>query len=280
MRARPSSQPAQGADDRRARANPSTSGARDAGRHEALSGRARQRPHRPRRPAGRDPRAARRERRRQVDPHEHPLRPGRARTRARSSWTASPSRSTARPTPSIAASAWSTSTSCWSRSSASRRTSSSATSRWPIPIFLDRKSAHARIRELGDKFGFEVDPDAKVGIPLGRLAATRRDPQGALSQREHPGPRRADCRAHAAGDARDLRRPPPAHEGARHVGDLHQPQAVRGAGDRRPDHRHPARQGRRCAHPVRDERGGPCRADGGPRRPAHRRSWREPPRPT
>ena len=31
------------------------------------------------------------------------------------------------------------------------------------PIFLDRRAAHARIRELGDKFGFEVDPDAKVG---------------------------------------------------------------------------------------------------------------------
>ncbi|HEX7173517.1 MAG TPA: ABC transporter ATP-binding protein [Candidatus Limnocylindria bacterium] len=31
------------------------------------------------------------------------------------------------------------------------------------PIFLDRKAAHDRIRELGAQFGFEVDPDAKVG---------------------------------------------------------------------------------------------------------------------
>ena len=31
------------------------------------------------------------------------------------------------------------------------------------PVFLDRRTAHARIRELGDRFGFEVDPDAKVG---------------------------------------------------------------------------------------------------------------------
>jgi simple sugar transport system ATP-binding protein len=31
------------------------------------------------------------------------------------------------------------------------------------PVFLDRRDAHARIRHLGRQFGFEVDPDAKVG---------------------------------------------------------------------------------------------------------------------
>jgi general nucleoside transport system ATP-binding protein len=31
------------------------------------------------------------------------------------------------------------------------------------PVFLDRRAAHDRIRELGNRFGFEVDPDAKVG---------------------------------------------------------------------------------------------------------------------
>ena len=31
------------------------------------------------------------------------------------------------------------------------------------PVFLDRKASHARIRELGARFGFEVDPEAKVG---------------------------------------------------------------------------------------------------------------------
>ena len=31
------------------------------------------------------------------------------------------------------------------------------------PIFLDRRDANDRIRKLGDQFGFEVDPDAKVG---------------------------------------------------------------------------------------------------------------------
>jgi general nucleoside transport system ATP-binding protein len=31
------------------------------------------------------------------------------------------------------------------------------------PIFLDRREAHRRIVELGRRFGFEIDPDAKVG---------------------------------------------------------------------------------------------------------------------
>src|SRR5437868_8843507 len=31
------------------------------------------------------------------------------------------------------------------------------------PIFLDRREAHRRIVELGRRFGFEIDPEAKVG---------------------------------------------------------------------------------------------------------------------
>jgi general nucleoside transport system ATP-binding protein len=31
------------------------------------------------------------------------------------------------------------------------------------PIFLDRKDAHDRIRKLGQQFGFEIDPEARVG---------------------------------------------------------------------------------------------------------------------
>jgi ABC-type uncharacterized transport system ATPase subunit len=31
------------------------------------------------------------------------------------------------------------------------------------PVFLDRRAAHTRIRELGKFFGFEVDPDVQVG---------------------------------------------------------------------------------------------------------------------
>ena len=46
-----------------------------------------------------------------------------------------------------------------------------------------QRGAHARIRELGQRFGFEIDPDAQGRQPLGRLAAARRDPQGALPRR-------------------------------------------------------------------------------------------------
>jgi simple sugar transport system ATP-binding protein len=31
------------------------------------------------------------------------------------------------------------------------------------PVFVDRRAAHSRIRELGRSFGFDLDPDAKVG---------------------------------------------------------------------------------------------------------------------
>ena len=31
------------------------------------------------------------------------------------------------------------------------------------PVFLDRRKSHREIRELGDRFGFEVDPEAMVG---------------------------------------------------------------------------------------------------------------------
>src|SRR3712207_677215 len=34
------------------------------------------------------------------------------------------------------------------------------------PIFLDRREARRRIRELGTQFGFEIDPD----VPVGRLS--------------------------------------------------------------------------------------------------------------
>ncbi len=30
------------------------------------------------------------------------------------------------------------------------------------PVFLDRKEAHGRIVELGNRFGFEIEPEAKV----------------------------------------------------------------------------------------------------------------------
>ena len=115
------------------------------------------------------------------------------------------------------------------------------------PIFLDRKEARRRIIELGKRFGFEIDPGRQGRGAVGRLAAARRDPQGALPRGADPRPRRADGRPHAAGDEGDLRGP----QAARRRGPLdhlHQPQALRGPRDRRPDHGHPAGQGRRRAH--------------------------------
>ena len=228
---------------------------------------------RPGHPARRDPRAARRERRRQDDPDEHPLRagaPGRGQDPARRH-RGPPDRA---------------------RPMRSRRGISMVHQHFMLvpvltvaenivlgeetmtaAVFLDRKEAHRRIVELGRRFGFEVDPEAKVGsLSVGWqqrveiLKALYRDAQDAR-------PRRADRGPHAAGDRGDLRGPPaPGGRGPQHR--LHQPQALRGPRDRGPDHGHPARQGRRPADPVRDQRGGPRRADGRPRGLADRRSRR------
>ena len=69
---------------------------RDARDHEAVPRRARERRRRLRPPRGRGARAPRRERRRQVDADEHPLRPLPARTRARSEIDGEPVRISAR----------------------------------------------------------------------------------------------------------------------------------------------------------------------------------------
>ena len=95
----------------------------------------------------------------------------------------------------------------------------------------------------------------------GRPAAARRDPEGALPARRHPHPRRAHGGADAAGGERPLRDPADA-DARGHVGHLHQPQAARGARDRRPDQRAAARKARRtpCRGRERPSRASP--ADG------------------
>ena len=136
-------------------------------------------------------------------------------------------------------------------------------------VFVDRAEASRRIGALAEQFGFNLDPDARVSHALGRPAAAGRDPQGALPRRPDPHPRRADGGPDAAGDRRDLRPAAPARRG-RPLDHLHQPQALRGPGGRRPDHRHQARQGDRRAETERDDRGGAGRADGRPRGGADR----------
>ena len=145
------------------------------------------------------------------------------------------------------------------------------------PIFLDRKEAHRRIVELGKRFGFEIDPDAKVEQPVGRLAAAGRDPQGALSRGADPRPRRADRGPDAAGDEGDLRRPPPARRRGP-LDHLHQPQALRGPRDRRPDHGHPPRARSSATRlPAETDEDDLAELMVGRERPAGRRPRRVPP---
>ncbi len=127
----------------------------------------------------------------------------------------------------------------------------------------------------------------------GRSGAARRDLEGAVSRRGHPDPRRADRGADPAGGTRALRdHPKPASR--RQVDHLHQPQAERGARDRRSHHGAPPWQedrdgfergsdrgvarpgdgGTRCAAPGRED---PGAAGGGAagraRPPRQRRPW-------
>ena len=113
------------------------------------------------------------------------------------------------------------------------------------PIFLDRDEAAGGSASSGKRFGFEIDPDAKVGtLSVGWqqrveiLKALYRDAGSSSSTSRRP--------SSPPGDRGDLRGPAPSRgRGPQHP--VHQPQALRGARDRRPDHGHPARQGRRSA---------------------------------
>ena len=106
---------------------------------------------------------------------------------------------------------------------------------------LDYKAAAARTRELSERFGLAVDPDAQGRGPRRRRTAARGDPARAVPRREGARARRADGRADRAGVAGPVRRPARA-EGGRHVGRLHLAQAQRGARHLRPRHRAAARQ--------------------------------------
>ena len=153
-------------------------------------------------------------------------------------------RSPRRATRSRPASAWCTSTSCWSRCSPSPRTSCSAASRPAARACSTGARPPRWSRELSERYGLDGRPGRAGRGPAGRRPAAGRDHQGAGQRRQGADPRRAHRGAHAAGDRR-------AHgdharaQGAGHLDHLHHPQAARGQGRRRPDHRDPARQGRR-----------------------------------
>ena len=63
---------------------------------------------------------------------------------------------------------------------------------------LDIGAARKRILELGRNYGLQVDPDELVA-DLGVGEQPGRDPEGALPQRPHHHPGRADSRARASG---------------------------------------------------------------------------------
>ena len=70
--------------------------------------------------------------------------------------------------PSRPASAWSISTSCSSPSSPSGRTSSSVSSRSRGSGVMNRKEARTEVRDISERYGLAVDPDALVeDLPVG-----------------------------------------------------------------------------------------------------------------
>ena len=132
-------------------------------------------------------------------------------------------------------------------------------SRRATASLLDLGAAERRVAEISERFGLAVEPARADRGHHGRPAAARRDPEGALPQRRHPRARRADRRADAAGGAGAVRDHPRPH-GAGQVDHLHQPQAERGARDRRPDHRPAPRQEDRdaCRPRARRRRASPA----------------------
>jgi simple sugar transport system ATP-binding protein len=121
------------------------------------------------------------------------------------------------------------------------------------PIFIDRREARRRIIELGKRFGFEVDPDAKVEtLSVGWqqlveiLKALYRQAKILVLMSQPP--------CDSAGNGGNLRGSPKAGgRGPQHH--LHQPQALRSPGNRRPGHRHPPRPGRWVTPAFADQRG-------------------------
>ena len=137
-------------------------------------------------------------------------------------------------------------------------------------VFLDREEARRQIKDLGHRFGFEIDPDIRIeSLSVGWqqrveiLKALYRkasllvldEPTAVLTPQETK-------EIFAVLD----------DSGTRAEHHLHQPQAARGPRDRRSDHGHPAGQGGRFASPERDQRGRPGRTDGRAECPARRGS--------
>ena len=142
-------------------------------------------------------------------------------------------------------------------------------------VFLDRAASHRRIRELGERFGWEIDPDKPVGsLSVGWqqrveiLKALYRnarvlvldEPTAVLTPQETE---------EIFGVLKNLR-----GEGYAIIFISHKLYEVLEVADRITVIRRGKVVGTRI--PSRDERGRPCGADGRARGGAHRRSRREP----
>ena len=133
-------------------------------------------------------------------------------------------------------------------------------------VFLDEAAAERRVADMAKAFNFAVDPARARRGHRRRPAAARGDHEGALPERRHPDPRRADRRADTAGGIGSVRDPAdPAARG--HLDHLHQPQAERGARDRRPHHGAAAGQDDRDGAAGGRDRGVARPRDGGSRSP-------------
>ena len=151
------------------------------------------------------------------------------------------------------------------RPSLSPRTSSSATSGTSGARFCVRSRAiEARVEELVAPVRPRRRPARAHLAALGRRAAARRGPEGALPGRAHPHPRRADRRADSAGSGRALR-DGARDGGGRPHGDLHLAQAPRGEGGRGSSHRAATRTLGRDGCRRRGDATLAGRADGRPR---------------
>ncbi len=106
--------------------------------------------------------------------------------------------------------------------------------------------------------------------PAGRAAAACRNPQGALSRRRYPDPRRADRRPHPGRGRPPVPHPPPPAR-RRQNGDPDHPQAARDHGRHRHRIGDAAGPDRRHRDDRRDLRRGDRREDGRPPRAAARR---------
>ena len=151
--------------------------------------------------AGRNPRAARRKRRRQIDPRQDHLRTDPAERRRNALAGREDGARPARRKRARSASAWCSSISRCSTISPWRKTSRSGSTASETFAAMS-----ARLDEVSRVYGLPLDPNREVWRLVGRRAPAHRDRARADAESETPDPRRADRGADAAGGRPALHR--------------------------------------------------------------------------